>query len=234
MKVYQKAMLSTTFALGVAVAGFIHTAQAVPMLKLISGSSTVIISDEGSDDTNPGAPGTVGFDDAVGNFKINATIGYTKPELGSSAVPRMDLNSLNSTFLATSGGTLEIYFTDTDFTAPGPDGLQASIGGTTSGKVTYKTYRDLGNSPFGTSELLTDTGMMTGPAFASSGGSILSEPIAPYSLTMYVKIEHDGKNQATSFNAELVPQPEPATILFFGTGLLGLVGYAWRRQKQVA
>ena len=47
----------------------------------------------------------------------------------------------------------------------------------------------------------------------------------------------DWWNLSTGFETEknksdMAPIPEPATLILLGSGLVGLVGYAWRRKKK--
>jgi hypothetical protein len=230
MKRYQKVLTSMALALGIMVAWFWQPAHAVPMLQLTSGGSTVTITDGAGGDP---LDGQISFAGASGPvpFLVNAT-GITKPVLGTANEPQMDLVTI---VLSSGASILGIEFTETDFTGIGPMGYLAAIGGTSNFKVnSFKVYRDVSNLPFGKAELLTSSGPFTG-AFSDGTHSGLSTPTSvPYSLTIALEVEHGDSGQVTSFNATLLPQPEPGTLLLFGTGLLGMFGYGWRRRKQAA
>jgi len=230
-------MLGLVSALGVAMVT--QQAQAVSMLRISDGTTTVNVTDG---DPFPqdlmGDVGGVLFVGPIGNFNVNVVTGLSKPILGSSEVPLMDINSVNVSS-GTEGGELTIMYTDIDF-VPLDGGLRAlhflsSIGGTTAGTVSYLTYLDENNTPFGTTKLLASLDGMVGSPFAfSADEQLMYRPENNYSLTMIVKITHEGANQSTSFNAELrgTPNPEPVTgaLSFMG---LGALTAAMRRRRTV-
>jgi hypothetical protein len=224
MKRYQKVLMSMAFSLGIIVAGFWQPAHAVPMLKLNGGLP--IVDGVGLDPLD----GKVSFIGAVGSFQVIST-GVTKPVLGSASHPILDLVTLT---LSSGPGILTIEFTETDFTGLTPKGYVAAIGGSAVKVNSFKMYRDASNVPFGKAELLTSSGPFTGPFSSSTVNDLVTPLGVPHSLTLALEVEHSAGGQATSFNATLLPNPEPGTLLLFGTGLLGMFGYGWRRRKQAA
>ncbi len=49
----------------------------------------------------------------------------------------------------------------------------------------------------------------------------------PFHLPYYQGFPFRASNQL-----DVTATPEPGTILFLGTGLVGLIGYGWRRKQQ--
>ncbi|HJR71881.1 MAG TPA: PEP-CTERM sorting domain-containing protein, partial [Gammaproteobacteria bacterium] len=123
---------------------------------------------------------------------------------------------------------LDIELTDTGFTAQDAAYFLATLGGTTSGSVSYQTYFDTSNTAFGKATELTSFSAL-GPAFANTASNILSSA-SLYSLTLLVRITHTGQ-QASSFDAA-VKVPEPGTLLLLGAGFLALVAFTRRRRPR--
>jgi hypothetical protein len=209
--------------------GLLSQANAIPMLRLTtSDGGSVTVADGGAGDLSGAGDGIVIFSGGLGNWIWNIASGFSKPAIGSAVAPELDLNSVN---LSSSGpaGTVNIWLTDTDFSAQTSlANMMAAIGGTTSGSINYRTFMDAGNTAFGTTTELTNLSSLSGWAFSSSAGNVFSSP-NPYSLTLLVSITHDASwlPQISSFDAA-VKVPEPGPLLLLGTGLL-IAGFAWRR-----
>jgi hypothetical protein len=196
-------------------------ARAVSTLRLSDdgGATWVTISDGAVGDNN-GNAGVVTFIDDIGSWLVNVTTGITKPTVGSSTDPYMDLNSVN---VSTSGpASLVIQWSDTDF---GPlinaVSMVALIGGTTAGTVTYSTYYDPGNALFGLTNQLAPPSVSTPGAFASTFGGLLPATQGQFSITQQIVISHTGAG-SSSFDAELKVPEGGATLTLLGGALLGV------------
>src|SRR5436190_15733289 len=128
-------------SLGIIVAvlfTLIATAFAGPQLRLSDGVTTVLVLDGDPNDSAP-SPGVVFYNGTVGvNWKVNITIGTSKPAFGTAAEPFIDLDT---TSLSKSAGDLKIEFTDTDFTATSGT-FDAEVGGLTDGSAEFKYFLD--------------------------------------------------------------------------------------------
>jgi hypothetical protein len=187
----------------------------------VSGAAPQTVIDNDGD-------GILTFNGGIGAFFINFTTGLSKPALGTATSPDLDLLSVD-----VSGGTgiLTIQQTDTDFNSNSSWLAAMRIGGVTTGSVTYTTYFDTTNTPFGPSgsNIGGALGFTPGAFSGTSSGLVLGAN--PYSLTQVIEIVHTGVGGVTSFNAALTPVPEPNSTLLLGISLLSvLVGYSVQRK----
>jgi len=204
-------LLVSVFALFLAAG----SASASAILELSGNSTTITIPDGDGD-------GMVTFNGGIDNFNINVTTGLSKPAIGSTDFPYLDISTVNVS--SSLPGTLTIKWTDTDFyNADGIIALEGLIGGTTLGIVSFQAYLDTSNAAFGMTTPLCDLGPFTDGAFSDE--SIWSGSFSdPYSLTLVATIIHNEAGDVSSFNAGLSAVPIPATLLLFGSGLFGLIG----------
>jgi hypothetical protein len=211
------------------------SAHATAELELISGASSVIITDGGVNDANS-LTGAITFSGTVGTFDISiTTTGITKPVLGSATSPSLDLNSIQ---VSSGVGNLTILFSDVGF-GPTSGSFLGQIGGTINnggGSLSYATFVNTSNTELaisgpGTTQL-TSQGPFAPGAFSGTTTSGILAMAGPYSLTQEVVISHStGGN--TSFNASLTTTvPDGGSTV----ALLGavLVGFEALRRKFMA
>ena len=206
------------------------SAEAAIQLTLSSGGSTVTVDDGGIGDSNPAA-GLITYIGAVGGWTFNVTTG----SIVGSPNPLIDLNSVNTTLSAPQVGAnaLTMTFSGTDFNlAPG---VFASIGGTLAGghSLDYSAYYSNTNTLNAlTSQIGSTLSFGPGGAFAGSTAAVAIGG-GLYSLTQRVVLSATA-NGTSSFDANVMPVPEPASLMLLGSGMLGVARMVRRRRQQNA
>lgn len=180
-----------------------------------SAAPTIIYDGSGNDLSGPN--GIITYSGTIGAFDVNVTTGISNPITGPAT---LNLNSINVT--GSSGGSLVVKITDTDFTGSFAE-LGAGYGGSTEGAIEIEFLQDVYNTEFG------GTAFASGAHTSSMGDLHFSEelvgsvmPGEPFSLSIVAVINHEAGGEFTSFEAGIAPVPLPASIWLFGSALAAI------------
>jgi PEP-CTERM motif len=234
--VFTKQTASVLIVLALTVAW--GRADGALQLTVSSSAGSLSFADGGAGDTSSTA-GILSVSYTLGYWVFSSTVVASSPVIGSPTQALIDLASLNISSYAS--GTLEITATDTGYTLPstGLISLSGLLGGLTTGTVSYKSYIDTNNTPFGTEQLIGEvTGGGGGGGSLSGFAGTVDSSIAytspsPFSMTTQVTITHGGGGGFTSFNAigaAVVPEPGVLGLMGLGLALLGIASLRQRRK----
>lgn len=214
----------TAVAAAALMTGLAQPSHASLMLRLSDGTTTETLTDSANS-------GFLLFTNALGAFTTNVTTALSAPILGSAFQPILDLNTIDIANAASSGGTLTISMTDTDFLgAGGIANFLSTIGGTLSaGSLNLSTFMDCGNSAFAETTSLTSQNFSSTP-FSGSANSLTPACSGAYSLTQILTLNLPG-GSFFSGDATLAV-PEPSTIATLGAGILFLAGFGWVERRR--
>ncbi len=214
----------------VGVAGVAHGAPVGAILSICVVLYPVItINDNLAGDLNL-ATGELTLSTNVGVWDLSISTGVTKPALGSSTNPVMDLVIQAS---STGPPTHTYTFSDTSFTH-GPATLNSTVSGhVISGAPTtlnYSVFGDASNLVGALTTQITTTGTVPLPILTSNPGSLAFT--TPFSLSEVVQLTASGAT-SVSVDASLNVIPEPSSMALMFLGLVFLVTRLARRRRSL-
>jgi hypothetical protein len=153
----------------------------------------------------------------LGQFTINMTA------IGGNLAVSPDLMSVSGDITSIYAGTLDIEFTDTDYTSTA--GLSLTSSGTAnplSSFVSVCAFDDLANAIPASNEFACVNG------FGSTGAPV-NPPPGPYSLTQRITIVQTGAGTTTMTDPAIIATPEPAAAVLAGSMFLLMMAFLRRR-----
>ena len=197
-------------------------AQTPPILKIADSSGNSIIIDSTGVPTGTGSFSTssvsasAGFIDwsgTVGNFVLLNIRGESKPVI---TPPALDVEIGSAVNNGPGSGTVTISFTDTNFTASGPESLNVLGTG-----ATFSSYIDTSNAPFG---MNTPVGSISNPTQPVTTETFNVSPsrTTRVSLTVVVTIPLASGGQFIDDFAVFAATPPLALACPASTGQVGV------------
>ncbi len=216
MKAFLKFLAVAAVASGLTVG----VARANAVLELISGTSSVSVTDNGAGDLTP-ALGAVTFSGSVGAWTLTVDTGTTKPMIGSVQFPAMDL-SFHAVGPA-GAPLLYILFSDDGFNATGS--VSDSLGGTMS-VPTMTVWDGVWLNKVLVGEIGTLTGTVPGPNAFSEVKDLGTITLGPGDV-LKIGVVVSGGGIITGDKYVAVPDGG-VTAMLLGLGLLAIGAIARR------
>ena len=193
-----------------------NRAQAAASLTLYDGVNPLItVVDNGPGDLI-GVTGAILLQTNVGVWNLAISTAVTKPLMGSTTDPVMDLDI---TAVSSAAGSLRLVFSDNGF-GPATGILRAIVTGHIAsggpGSVTYDVYGDPANVIGATTVHIASAGTTPFPTSASGAGPLLLP--TPFSLTQVETLVASGPTTINT-DASFSVVPEPTSIALTGLGL---------------